>query len=221
MSHGIVSACGGWALLLAMAVMTGCSKERDPLQVSTAVAKSIDVPLLLETYGEDERETIRVRTDTARGRLWVYGFDHVRVYDTVTKKLIRQITLPRWFVKEAACMPDLILDRSGSAFISSNVMPALWRIDADSFEVSEHEVSLQGNEQWDTGFGALALGDDGNLYALTSSLGSLWKIDLAKASARMIHLNHPPIKECAYTTQFLKDFETSQKPWTRPLPQQN
>jgi hypothetical protein len=115
----------------------------------------------------------------------------------------------------------MVLDSSGSAIISSNVQARLWRIDAESFDVKEHEISLHGREQWDTGFGALAFAADGTLYALTSSAGSLWKIDVAKASAGMIEPDSPPSKACAFTTQFLKDLERSRKPWTRPLPHQN
>lgn len=57
--------------------------------------------------------------------------------------------------------------------------------------------------------------------ALTSSAGSLWKIDIAKASASMIEPDNPPLKACAFAPQFLNDFERSQKPWTRSSPQQN
>jgi hypothetical protein len=64
-----------------------------------------------------------------------------------------------------------------------------------------HEISLQGREQWDIGFGALAFAADGTLMALTSSANSLWKIDIAKASASMIELYHPPLKACVLTAQ--------------------
>ena len=144
------------------------------------------------------------------------GLDNVRVYDTVKKKLIRRIELPNGSVARFICDPDMVLDSSGSAFISSNVQAKLWRIDADSFEVKEHEISLHGREQWDIGFGALAFAADGALYALTSSAGSLWKIDIAKASASTIDPDNPPSRACALTAQFLKDFERSRKPWTLP-----
>jgi len=188
------------ALFLVASVMAGCGKDGNP------------------EFSMDERNSLRFRTDTARNRLWVLTLENVRVYDAAKKKLIRQIELPNWSVAGFICMPDIALDRSGSAIISSNVQARLWRIDADSFEVTEHEISLLGKERWDIGFGALAFATDGALYALTSSAGSLWKIDVAKASASMIEPNTPPSKACAFTTQFMKDFERSQKPWTRPLP---
>jgi hypothetical protein len=181
-------------LLLVASVIAGCGREGGP------------------EYAMDERDSLRIRTDASRSRHWVLGLDHVRVYDTASKKLIRQITLPNWSVARFICEPDIALDKSGSAFVSSNVQARLWRIDAGSFEVREYEISLHGREQWDVGFGALAFAADGALYALTSSAGSLWKIDIAKASASMIGPDNPPSKACAFSPQFLKDFERSRKP---------
>jgi hypothetical protein len=214
MSNGIVSFRSWLILVLSVAVMTGCSNEGNPARSAMAGPAGND-NALPETYAVGGWDALRARTDTARNRLWVLGLDDVRVYDTVKKKLIRRIELPNWSVARIVCMPDMALDRSGSAFISSNVQAKLWRIDADSFEVKEYEISLHGREQWDTGFGALAFAAEGALYALTSSAGSLWKIDVAKASAGMIEPDSPPSKACAFTTQFLKDFERSRKPWTR------
>lgn len=214
MGNRMINLGVGFILFVAVAMTAGCSREGGSIQVSAA-SRTVG-----ETYAEDEREAIRTMTDTVRGRLWVLGLEHVRVYDAVTKKLIRQVALPGWSVVGFACDPNLALDRSGSAFISSNVIPRIWRIDADSLQVKMHEISLEGRE-WDTGFGALAFAGDGTLYAVSSVMGSLWKIDVAKASASMIQLNYPPVKECAFTAQFLKDFERSAKPWTRPSPHQS
>jgi len=185
-------------LLLIVNMIAGCGKEGNP------------------ENRMDERGSLRSSMDAARNRLWVLGIDDVRVYDAAKNQLIGRIVLPGWSVARFICLPDMALDRSGSAFISSNVQAKLWRIDADSFEVKEHEISLHGREQWDIGFGALAFAADGALYALTSSAGSLWKIDIAKASASMIDPDNPPSRACAFTAQFLKDFERSRKPWTLP-----
>ena len=193
MSNGIVSVCSWLTVVLSVAVMTGCSNEGNPARSAMAAPAGND-NALPETSAVGGWDALRARTDTARNRLWVLGLDHVRVYDTVEKKLMQQIKLPSWSVAsfDFACMPDMALDRSGSAFITSNVQARLWRIDADSFEVKEHEISLHGREQWDTGFGALVFAADGALYALTSSAGSLWKIDVATASASMIDPGNPP-----------------------------
>jgi hypothetical protein len=126
--------------------------------------------------------------------------------------------LPNWFLApfDLACMPDMALDRSGAAFISSNAQPAIWRIDADSFELSEHQIVLQGKAQWDVGFGALAFAPDGTLHAADVHGGLAVENRRRHSNCRMIHLSDPPLKECAFAAQFLKDFERSQKPWTRP-----
>lgn len=195
-----------WSILLvAMTVMAGCGNGGNSTQSPTAV-RTGNGNVLPET---GERDALRTRTDTARSRLWVLGVDDVRVYDTVKKTLIRRIVLQNWSVARFACMPDMALDRSGSAFISSNVQAKLWRIDADGFEVKQLEISLQERERWDIGFGALAFAADGTLYALTSWAGLLWKIDVARANASMIEPNNPPSNACAFTAQFLNDFERS------------
>jgi hypothetical protein len=203
MSNRIIIACIWWIMMFAAFVMAGCSQERNPAQGPAAFrAGNVDVL----------HDGLRIRRDAARNRIWLLGLDDVRVYDAESKRLIRKIALPSWSVARFICDPDMVLDSSGSAIVSSNVQARLWRIDADSFEVKQHGISLQGREQWDVGFGALAFAADGTLLALTSSGGSLWKIDVAKASASMIEPNNPPSRACAFTTQFLKDFERSQKP---------
>jgi len=181
-------------LFLMASVMAGCGKEGEP------------------EYRMDERGSLRSRADPSRNRLWVLGLDDVRVYDTRDKKLIRRISLPSWSVAGFTCMPDIALDRAGSAFISSNAQSRLWRVDAGSFEVKEYEISLLGKERWDIGFGALAITADGTLFAVTSSANSLWKIDIAGASASLVELYHPPVKACAFTAQFVERLERSGKP---------
>ncbi len=209
MSHGIVC---GWAILFfAVGIMAGCRNEGNPTQGATA-GHAGNNKALLEKYGIGERGALRFRTDTARNRLWVLGLDDVRVFDTTKKQLIRKIVLPNWSVARFICDPDMVLDNSGSAFISSNAQAKLWRIAADSFEVKEHVISLLGREQWDTGFGALAFAADGTLYALTTSAGSLWKIDVGKASASMIASDNRLLHVCELTASILSDFKRSLKP---------
>ena len=212
MKGRIIIACIWWILILAALATTGCSSESGQAQgVATVRSANANVP----------REGIRVRRDESRNRVWLLGLDDVRVYDAVNQRLIRKIALPNWSVARFTCDPDLVLDSSGSAIISSNVQARLWRIDANSFEVNEHEIRLHERERWDIGFGALATAADGTLFALTSSGGSLWKVDVANGSASMIEPANPPLRGCAFTTQFLNDFERSRKPWTRPSLQQN
>jgi hypothetical protein len=199
MSNRIVSVCGWLILLFAVTVITGCSNESNPTQSSTAV-RADNNHVLPEAHGIGERDALRLKADTARNRLWVLGLDNVRVYDTASKRLIRKISLPNWSTAHLVCPPDMALDPSGPALVSSNAQPRLARIDASSFELTEYEIRLHEREQWDTGFGALVFGKDGALFAATSSTGSLWKIDLGGASARMVKLNTPLLNACTLTT---------------------
>jgi hypothetical protein len=181
MSNRIIIACIMWISIFAAVALTGCSPEQVPAQ------------RVVESRGADGaslRDAFRVRRDEARSRIWLLGVDDVRVYDSVNGRLIRTIALPNWSVARFSCDPDMVLDGEGSAIISSNAQSRLWRIDASSLEVSEHEIRLQGREQWDAGFGALAYAADGSLLALMSFGGSLWNIELDRGIARMV----PPSK---------------------------
>jgi sugar lactone lactonase YvrE len=178
-------------LIFAVAFMAGCGQLANP------------------GHPFDGQESLRVRTDAARGRIWVLGPEGVRVYDT-TKRLIRQVRLPNWMIAQFICDPDMVLDRSGSAIISSNMQARLWRIDTDTFEVKEHEIRLHGKEGWDVGFGALAFAADGTLFAVTSSAGSLWRIDVGKGSARMLAAEPKYLNMCELSPRFMNDFERKQ-----------
>jgi len=192
MSNRIIIACIWWAVIVAAMAMTGCSREGVHAQVSAAF-RGGDSEVLHDGF--------RIRRDAARNRIWLLGLDNVRVYDGQSKRLIRAFALPSWSVARLACDPDMVLDGSGSAIVSSNVQSRLWRIDADSFEVTEHPISLQGREHWDVGFAALAVGGDGTLLALTSVSKSLWKIDLGKGGASMATPVAALVNMCGLTLQ--------------------
>jgi hypothetical protein len=181
----------GWMVILVATIM-GCGSESN----MTAAGQAGDSYALPAAYKAGERGVLRVRTDGARGRLWVLGVNDVRVYDSVKKRLIRRIVLPNWDVARLICDPDLILDASGSAIVSSNVRARLWRIDVDTLEVREREIRLHGREQWDIGFGALMLAADGSLFALTSTGGWLWNVDFDAGSARLWNWGAPMLNVC-------------------------
>ena len=191
MSKRIIIACIWWSVIVAAMAVAGCSREGVHAQVPAAIR------------GGDEvlHDGFRIRRDAARNRIWLLGLDNVRVYDGQSKRLIRTIALPSWSVARLACDPDMVLDRSGSAIVSSNVQSRLWRVDADSFEVREHPITLQGRERWDVGFAALAIGVDGTLLALTSVSKSLWRIDLVKGSASMAAPEAALLNVCGLTLQ--------------------
>jgi len=192
MSNRIIIACIAWIIIVAAMVMTGCSRERNPVEGAVAFRAG---------DGEVLRDGLRIRRDTARDRIWLLGLEDVRVYDAEGKRLIKKIALPGWSVARFACDPDMVLDGSGAAIVSSNVQARLWRIDADSLEVSDHTIRLQDRENWDVGFGALAIAADGTLLALTSVSESLWRIDLRKGSASMVAPVGALLNVCGLTMQ--------------------
>lgn len=146
---------------------------------------------------DSQGDVLRVRTDRPRSRVWILALDEVRVHDLVDRRLIRRIALPPWSVAAGLCMPDMVLDRSGSAVISSNADPVLFRIDAADLRLSQHVVRLRGKENWAIGFGALGFDSAGVLHGLVASGNSLWRIDAAKGIAERIESYDPPLDRCA------------------------
>jgi hypothetical protein len=164
----------------------------------------------LPAYELDE-QPLRVRVDAPRNRVWVLDVNEVRVYDSVEKRMIRRLVLPNWSVARYVCPPDLVLDAAGSATISSNVVAKLWRIDGAGFGVAELEIRLHERENWDTGFGALALAAGGALLGATSSNGSVWRIDVGDGSARMIDPEATHRDLCELPPPLVNDLERRRK----------
>jgi hypothetical protein len=178
------------AMVLAMALVMGCS-EVGSVPVSSATSE----------------EVFSTRTDTARGRVWVLGPEDLRVYDAATRKLIRRVVLPGWSISRYECRPGLALDASGSAVVSSNIVPNLWRVDAQSFRVTEQAIGLEGRERWDIGFGPIALAGSGTVYALSANGMSLWKVAPGASAAVMVETYLPPVKGCALPERDIARFE--------------
>jgi hypothetical protein len=203
MSNSIVSIRSGLIIFFLVAAMTGCNGGGSPTQGSLA-GRSDKAGARLDSYGIVERDAIRVRKDALRNRLWVLTLGEVRVYDSTGAKmqLIRKVVLPNWSVVgfRDVCLPDMALDQAGSAFVSNNGQARLLRIDANSFSLKDYDISFQGKERWDIGFGALAFDATGTLLARTTPGGMLWKIDVNKASAVMIEPDRKlPADECTVT----------------------
>jgi len=129
-----------------------------------------------------------VRADPARNRLWVLDLEVISVYDNTNGRRLRRIVLPEWMVlpKKYSCLPDLALDSSGTAYVSSNVLPVLWRIDPHGYEVARIELVLDTDNDKDVGFTGLSFAGDGTLLAAGAMAAALWQIDTSAASARKI-----------------------------------
>ena len=145
---------------------------------------------------------LRIRLDARRERLWILDVGNVHVYDLARNRLVRSIALPNWFYADdgSNCLPDLQLDRHGAAFVSDNIQPKLWRIDADRFSVQERSVRLDSQRSVDAGFSALAISEGGVMFAAMAAPGSLWRIDTGSFRAEKIQLSAPIHGACAMET---------------------
>lgn len=134
-------------------------------------------------------ELLRVeRVDAQGNRRWVLNQEGLSVYDQTNGRRLRRITLPDWTLAgpSDACAPDLVLDASGAAIVSSNVVPVLWRIDPQRFDVRLISLTLQDDADKDVGFTRLFAVGDGTLLANGATFDSLWRIDLtARTAARV------------------------------------
>ena len=168
--------------------------SKDRYEVATQDMASYGA--LLRAHEHGRQRALRVKVDAARNRLWVLGLEYVYVYDITGKQLIRRVVLPNRSVAGFVCAPDMALDRSGSAFVSTNVESRLWKIDAEDFGIQAQEITLHAGADRDIGFGALAFAADGALFALTAHEGSLWRIDVATLSANEVELSQRILDTC-------------------------
>jgi len=147
----------------------------------------------LEHRSEGRLEALRVQVDAARNRLWVLHGDGVYVYEITTRRRIGRVGM---FVGEPAdCAPDLALDPSGAAVVSSTVRAVLWRLDPERFEARRHELARGTDRHKVVGFTGLAFAD-GLLFGVDARHGSLWKIDLAAGKAEKLELSSPVRGAC-------------------------
>jgi hypothetical protein len=213
MSNRIFS-INGWpaGFLVVLAVVLAIAGCGDTGKSSNESASGSAASATPRNETPDGKDVLRIREDVVRNRLWVLTLNEVRIYSTAAtgKRLIRTVTLPAWSVIgfRNVCMPDLVLDRSGAAFISSNGEARLVRIDADRIAIEDYAIAFNGREGVDIGFGALAFAADGTLFGRTTPDGMLWKIDVAKASATPASIKIKlPADPCATTTPLVIDFE--------------
>jgi hypothetical protein len=132
-------------------------------------------------------DTLRVRVDRKRERVWLLTLDRVEIYDSRKRTLLRRILLPGWSVADSVGAPDMVLDQSGAAIISHNVEPRFWLIDGESFGLREQEIRLLEHENLAIGFSMLTLAPEGDLVAIDAFAGASWRIDLRNGSAQKVH----------------------------------
>jgi hypothetical protein len=135
---------------------------------------------------------LRVREDSARNHVWVLQREAVYLYDAKSRALRGRYELPDWIYvgDRYGCAPDLAVDAAGTAVVSSNIAPVLWRIDAAKHAVTRHELVLDADRDKEVGFSGLAYApDQGVFFAVSSLHGSLWRIDPLLRRAQKIPLS--------------------------------
>ena len=177
-----------------MIAVSGC--EPDAVSRS-APGNGVAVSVPPDWYGN--KPVLRYQVDAARGRLWALTAEGVELYDATTLQRVAQIALPDWTSvgPQFACPPDLALGPRGEAVVSSNVVPALWRVDPVSLVASRHELALDEDKGKDVGITALVFSaQQGAYFAVSAAHGSLWRIDPWLARAQSIPLSAPLPKSC-------------------------
>jgi hypothetical protein len=138
--------------------------------------------------GAPQLEFQLVRVDPTYNRRWVLEVDALAVYDSLNGRRLRRVVLPDWALAgpRDACAPDMVLDRTGAAYVSSNVQPVLWRVDPRRFTLTRIDLALDAHADKDIGFTALKLAGDGVLLANGTTVASQWSIDLRGARATLV-----------------------------------
>ena len=176
-------------------VLAGCLALAAPGCGKTAL-RAADVA---QSTGSLQSESTVLRTvrDVVRQRIWTLNLDgYVQVHDAQNKALLRHIDLPDWLVVKTPCMPDLILDEEGSAWVSSNVRPWIWRIAGGTLDLEVHPVTMPEREGLDIGFGTLAFTRDGALQGMSPVANSIWRIEQRRGTATMTRAYQTPLEGC-------------------------
>ena len=183
--NGILSRCG-IAMAVAIAI-AGCDAGADPVLGASVGNSSPDRVL-------GDPSVLRYQADRARGRLWALTPEGVELYDATSRQKVAQIALPDWVrvSEKYSCPPDLAIGPRGEVVVSSNVLPALWRVDPVTLAASKHDLVVDEDKGRDIGFTALTYSARlGAYFAVSPSQGSLWRIDPLLARAQNVPLSAP------------------------------
>lgn len=141
-------------------------------------------------------EPLRTVQDPARNRTWVLERDAVYLHEAARTK---RFELPGWmYIGEAySCSPDIAVDGKGAAVVTSNAAPVVWRIEPATSQVTMHELALDADSDKDIGFTGLAYAADQDVFfAVSSTYGSLWRIDPLLRRAQKVPVSAPLTNAC-------------------------
>ena len=160
-------------------------------------------PKLAGNATQSQPPNMRYQVDPARNRVWFLTRDGVFLYDVnKAEKIVVPLGPWQWVGTPYGCLPDLALGPRGEAVITSDILPTLWRIDAETLAVSVHPLLLDADTDKDVGFSGLVYSSEQEAFFAVSYLqGSLWRIDLALSGAQKIPLSVPVWKACGLAVQ--------------------
>ena len=131
----------------------------------------------------------------AGGDTWSLGRDGVFVAQSAGT-----IVLPgwHWAGERYTCAPTLAVGPRGEALVTSNVVPTLWRVDAQTHRVTTHHLELDADHEKDVGFSALRyLADEDVWIAFSAAQGSTWRIDSGLTRAQKLAEDTASRMKCA------------------------
>jgi len=155
------------ATILAAAALAGCESTTQP-SAATMLGYQVD--------GERNRS------------IWLTR-DGVLIHSAAAQPV--RVELPGWIYAGAPhCPPTLVLGPNGDVLVTSNVIPTLWRIDAETLAVTTHPLALDRDQDKDVGFAAVVYAPEQRGYiAYSETLRSTWKIDASLQGASRLGVN--------------------------------
>ena len=95
-------------------------------------------------------------------------------------------TVPRPILRVDAVLA-LGFGPRGEVLVTSDVVPAVWRVDARTLAVSVHPLALDADADKDVGFTSIAYSRVAGAYFARGSIdGACWRIDASLGSARKL-----------------------------------
>lgn len=136
--------------------------------------------------------------DRERNRSLSLTREGVLIHKSVARPI--RVELPGWIYAGAPhCPPALALGPQGEVVVTSNVIPTLWRIDAETLAVTVHPLALDSDQDKDVGFASVVYAPQQRAYiAHSKTLRSVWRIDTALQRAEKLSATDPIEEEpCA------------------------
>jgi hypothetical protein len=142
---------------------------------------------------------VRVQLDAERNRVWLLTGEGLAIYDSTAPNRLVRVPIPGWRVagEPFGCLPDLALGPNGEAVVSSDVVPALWRVDSKTLAVTRHELRLDADTDKDVGFTVLRYLPARRQYlAVNGPHGTIWLIDRELKNAHRMLRQVPRENDC-------------------------